>query len=45
MRWASWAGLWLGMQLTPVPSLIRWVLSRAWARVRSGAGMFSQVLV
>ena len=42
MRWAIMNGLWLGMQVTPVPSRMFFVLPRALAMNRSGAGMFSQ---
>lgn len=44
MRAASVTGLWFGMQLTPVPSLMFFVRSRAVAMISSGTGMFSQVV-
>src|SRR5438132_14402748 len=39
MRWASWNGLWLGRQLTPVPSVIVVVRCSAAAMKISGAAM------
>ena len=38
-------GLWFGMQVTPVPSRMFFVLPRAFAMNRSGAGIFSHTEV
>ena len=38
-------GLWLGIQVTPVPKTIFSVIPRAFAMNRSGAGMFSHSAV
>ena len=45
IRWARWNGLWFGMQVTPVPSLICFVRWSAAAMKISGEGMFSHSAV
>ena len=45
IRWAIMNGLWLGMQVTPVPNFMRSVFASAWAMKMSGAGMFSHCVV
>ena len=44
-RWAIMNGLWFGMQVTPVPRPMLFVMPKAWAMKRSGAGIFSHSAV